>query len=557
MLGPILDIQSLSITFAGKQVLRDVSFGIQAGETLGLVGESGSGKSLTSLSVLRLNPGQASGRILLRHREETIDVLSQPEQKMPSIRGKSAAMIFQEPMTSLNPYYTCGFQVVEALRTHEKLSKAQARARCLELFREVQLPRPEAMMRAYPHQISGGQKQRVMIAMAISCSPGLLIADEPTTALDPTVQKSIVQTLKRLQEGRGMAMLFISHDLGLVSALAHRIAVLYRGDLVEQGKTADILSNPQHPYTRSLWACRPRLLSAAQRPARLPTVEDFLNGQENNSLFHSPRPATDSLAATLLKVEGLTVKYTLERDWLGRERTSINAVDGVGFELKKGQTLGLVGESGCGKSTLGRALLGLLPVHSGEIQFADTNLRTLKGEALRKFRPNMQMIFQDPFGSLNPYMSVGHAIAEPLWVHRKYASKAACREQALKWLQRVGLPEEAFGRYPAEFSGGQRQRIGIARALALKPQVLICDESVAALDVSVQAQVLNLLRGLQEEEGFACLFISHDLAVVHYMSDEVLVMQAGKAVEHGMVEQVFEHPKEAYTKGLLLAAMPD
>jgi len=354
-----------------------------------------------------------------------------------------------------------------------------------------------------------------------------------------------------------MAMLFISHDLGLVSALAHRIAVLYRGDLVEQGKTADILSNPQHPYTRSLWACRPRLLSAAQRPARLPTVEDFLNGQENNSLFHSPRPATDSLAATLLKVEGLTVKYTLERDWLGRERTSINAVDGVGFELKKGQTLGLVGESGCGKSTLGRALLGLLPVHSGEIQFADTNLRTLKGEALRKFRPNMQMIFQDPFGSLNPYMSVGHAIAEPLWVHRKYASKAACREQALKWLQRVGLPEEAFGRYPAEFSGGQRQRIGIARALALKPQVLICDESVAALDVSVQAQVLNLLRGLQEEEGFACLFISHDLAVVHYMSDEVLVMQAGKAVEHGMVEQVFEHPKEAYTKGLLLAAMPD
>jgi len=554
---PVLDIQSVSIAFSGKQVLRNVSLSIRAGETLGLVGESGSGKSLTSLSVLRLNPGQVSGRIFLRHQGEQVDVLSLPERQMPGIRGKSAAMIFQEPMTSLNPYYTCGFQVIEALRIHEKGSKAQAKARCLELFREVQLPRPEAMMRAYPHQISGGQKQRVMIAMAISCSPGLLIADEPTTALDPTVQKSILNTLKRLQEERGMAMLFVSHDLGVVSALAHHIAVLYRGDLVEQGKTADVLSNPGHPYTRSLWACRPRMLSAAQRPSRLPTVEDFLEGQEKNSIFHNPRPLPDSAAPTLLRVQGLTVKYPLERDWLGRTKSSISAVQDIGFELKKGQTLGLVGESGCGKSTIGKALLGLLPVHSGEIQFGETNLRTLTGEALRRFRPNMQLIFQDPFGSLNPYMSVGQAIAEPLWVHRKYPTRADCREQALKWLQRVGLPVEAFGRYPAEFSGGQRQRIGIARALALKPSALICDESVAALDVSVQAQVLNLMRSLQEEEGFACLFISHDLAVVHYMSDQVLVMQAGKAVEQGSVEEVLENPKEAYTQGLLLAAKPE
>jgi peptide/nickel transport system ATP-binding protein len=556
MLEPVLDIQSLSIAFSGKTVLRDVSIRIQAGETLGLVGESGSGKSLTSLSVLRLNPGQASGRILLRHEEQNVDVLSLPERQLPSIRGKSAAMIFQEPMTSLNPYYTCGFQVMEALRAHEKMSKTQAWARCLELFREVQLPRPEAMMRAYPHQISGGQKQRVMIAMAISCAPGLLIADEPTTALDPTVQKSILNTLKKLQDERGMAMLFISHDLGVVSTLAHHIAVLYRGDLVEQGKTEDILRNPKHPYTRSLWACRPRLLSAAQRPARLPSVEDFMLGQEKSEVFHRPRPQIEAAAPVLLRAEGLTVIYPLERDWRGKTKSSITAVDGVGFELKKGQTLGLVGESGCGKSTLGRALVGLVQVHSGEIHFGETNLKTLTGEALRRFRPNIQLIFQDPFGSLNPYMLVGDAIAEPLWVHRKYSSWAACQAQAKNWLQRVGLPIDAYGRYPVEFSGGQRQRIGIARALALKPSVLICDESVAALDVSVKAQVLNLLRGLQEEEGFACLFISHDLAVVHYMSDEVLVMQAGKTIEHGGVERVLEHPTEAYTQRLLQAAMP-
>lgn len=554
MLEPVLDIQSASIAISGKSVLRDVSLHIQAGETLGLVGESGSGKSLTSLSILRLNPGQIRGRILLRHEGKMVDVLSLPEKRMPSLRGKSAAMIFQEPMTSLNPYYTCGFQVMEALRTHDKMSRTQAKARCLELFREVQLPRPEAMMHAYPHQISGGQKQRVMIAMAISCSPGLLIADEPTTALDATVQKSILSTLKRLQGERGMSMLFISHDLEVVSDLAHRIAVLYRGDLVEQGEASQILNEPQHPYTRGLWACRPRLISAAQRPARLPSVEDFMQGKENNDTFLQPRAAPKAHAPVLLRSEGLTVKYALERDWFGKAKSTLTAVDQVGFELKKGQTLGLVGESGCGKSTLGRALVGLVPVHSGEIYFGDTNLRTLKGEALRRFRPNIQLVFQDPFGSLNPYMTVGEAIAEPMWVHRVHSTLGACRTQALHWLQRVGLPTEAYGRYPTEFSGGQRQRIGIARALALNPSILICDESVAALDVSVQAQVLNLLRSLQEEEGFACLFISHDLAVVHYMSDDVLVMQAGKVVEYGGVESVLEKPQESYTQNLLQAA---
>jgi peptide/nickel transport system ATP-binding protein len=550
----LLDIQSLSIAFAGNYVLRDVSFSIEAGKTLGLVGESGSGKSLTSLSILRLNPGQASGRILLRHHSEMVDVLSLKAQALPSIRGKSAAMVFQEPMTSLNPYYTCGFQVMEALRTHEKLSKSQAKSRCLELFKEVQLPRPEAMLRAYPHQISGGQKQRVMIAMAISCSPGLLIADEPTTALDATVQKSILATLKRLQDERGMAMLFVSHDLGVVAELAHNIAVLYRGDLVEQGKTEDILQQPKHPYTRSLWACRPRLQTAANRPSRLPSVENFTRGEEEEAIFHTPRPKTDSEARILLQAEGLTVKYPLERDWLGKPTSWLNAVDGLNFKLKKGQTLGLVGESGCGKSTLGRALVGLAPIHSGSIHFANVNLRNLKGEALRKFRPNIQLIFQDPFGSLNPYMSVGEAIAEPLWVHRKHSDLKTCRIQAKLWMERVGLSPESYGRYPSEFSGGQRQRIGIARALALKPSVLICDESVAALDVSVQAQILNLLRSLQEEEGFSCLFISHDLAVVHFMSDEVLVMKAGKMVEQGLVEKVLEQPTEEYTKGLLQAA---
>jgi peptide/nickel transport system ATP-binding protein len=554
MAEKLLDIQSLSIAFAGNTVLRDVSLSIEAGKTLGLVGESGSGKSLTSLSILRLNPGQASGRILLRHQGEMVDVLTLKAKALPGIRGKSAAMVFQEPMTSLNPYYTCGFQVIEALRTHEKLSMSQAKARCLELFKEVQLPRPEAMMHAYPHQISGGQKQRVMIAMAISCSPGLLIADEPTTALDATVQKSILTTLKRLQDERGMAMLFVSHDLGVVAELAHHIAVLFRGDLVEQGKTEDILQQPQHPYTRSLWACRPRLQPAAKRPARLPSVENFTRGEEHDPIFHRPRPTADLKAKVLLDAEGLTVKYPLEHDWLGRPKSWINAVDGLNFQLKKGQTLGLVGESGSGKSTLGRALVGLAPICAGNIHFGGINLRTLKGEALRKFRPHIQLVFQDPFGSLNPYMPIGEAIAEPLWVHRKYSDQKTCRIEAKNWLERVGLSADAYGRYPSEFSGGQRQRIGIARALALKPSVLICDESVAALDVSVQAQILNLLRSLQEEEGFACLFISHDLAVVHFMSDEVVVMQAGKIVEQGGVERVLEEPAEAYTRTLLQAA---
>jgi peptide/nickel transport system ATP-binding protein len=557
MAAPLLDIQSLSISFQGREVLRNVSLQINPAETLGLVGESGSGKSLTSLSILRLNPGLATGSIWLQHKGSNIDVLKWPKSKLPELRGKSAAMIFQEPMTSLNPYYTCGFQVMEALRVHEPMNAAQAKARCLELFKEVQLPRPEAMLRAYPHQISGGQKQRVMIAMAISCSPGLLIADEPTTALDATVQNSILGTLRSLQDERGMSMLFISHDLGVVSSLAHRIAVLYRGDLVEQGAVKDIVAHPTHPYTRSLWACRPRRMAAHLRPARLPSVEDFLAGREQAAEFIQPRTSPAAAEKPLLEVSSLSVHYPLSKSWLGRPKTILKAVDGVDFTLNAGQTLGLVGESGCGKSTLGKALVGLAPVESGSIHFGETNLRTLSGEALRKFRPNVQLIFQDPFGSLNPYMSVGEAIAEPLWVHRRFSSARSCRGEAKNWMERVGLSSSMFDRYPAEFSGGQRQRIGIARALALKPQILICDESVAALDVSVQAQVLNLLRQLQEEEGFACLFISHDLPVVHFMSDHILVMKAGKVVERGTAEDIFERPEEEYTRQLLRAAMMD
>lgn len=569
----VLHVNDLSIAFHGRegwqQAVRQVSISLKRGETLGIVGESGSGKSVTSLAVMHLLPAGISrinnGSIVFNGKSgEVIEIHNLGEKEMLQVRGGKIAMIFQEPMTSLNPVMRCGRQLTEAVRMHLGYDQKKARDYVLSLFSEVMLPDPERAYRAYPHQLSGGQKQRVMIAMAIACKPEILIADEPTTALDMTVQKAILRLLKTLQQKYNMSMIFISHDLGVISEIAGSVAVMREGQIVEYGRVSEIFSNPEHPYTRGLIACRPPLNI---RLRRLPVVSDYTETKEGIKKvrhYFSAAITAEERRLThlklyendpLLKVENLSVHYPLSKPFFKKERSWFKAVDDVSFSVYRGETLGLAGESGCGKTTLGRALLRLLEPTSGTITFKETNIAALSRKELRMTRKNMQIVFQDPYSSLNPRITAGEAIIEPLLVHKIISNQKAGMPQVKDLLERVGLKPEHYNRYPHQFSGGQRQRICIARALALNPEFIICDESVSALDVSVQAQVLNLLNDLKKDYGFTFIFISHDLSVVRFMSDRIMVMKEGKLIESGEADALCEKPQKDYTRELI-AAIP-
>lgn len=474
---------------------------------------------------------------------------------MRSIRGNKISMIFQEPMSSLNPVKTCGSQVAEAIIWHQHLSKQEAFQKTVELFEKVKIPDPRSAFHRYPHELSGGQKQRVMIAMAVSCNPHLLIADEPTTALDVTVQKSIIALLKELQDDLGMSILYITHDLGLVKEIADRVVVMYRGAIIESGNTREIFQNPKENYTKALLSCHP---GPEYKGKLLPVISDFMQDTETAKIkikeeLKSIISNSIKTGTVLLKVEDLVVKFPLKKDLFGRPTREFVAVDHVSFEVKKGETVGLVGESGCGKTTLGRTLLRLQEPSSGKILFDDKDLLKLSADKLRRLRKDIQIIFQDPYGSLNPRITIGSAIKEPMAIHRIESTDRQRKDKTVALLERVGLRADQFDRYPHEFSGGQRQRICIARAIALNPEFIVCDESVSALDVSVQAQVLNLLTELKQEFGFTNIFISHDLSVVHYISDRILVMRKGRIVESGEADDVFFRPQDPYTKELIEA----
>jgi len=547
----ILEVKHLSVAFSGRIVVEDMNYSLRRGRTLGIVGESGSGKSVSSLALMGLLPPQASvqGSALL----DGSELLTLDEEGMRAIRGQRIGMIFQEPMTSLNPVQKCGAQVMEMMRDEAgETEHGERKARVIELFREVLLPRPEKIFDSYPHELSGGQKQRVMIAMALINNPDIIIADEPTTALDVTVQKTILELLRRLQEHYGISIIFISHDLGVIGQVAHDILVMYRGKVVEQGTADEVLRHPRQPYTRGLLACRPPLDS---HPRRLPTVEDYLAGDVEQSAADIQASSTTH-TTKLIEVRNLSVEYTLKKNLFGRSLQTLRAVDGLTFDIMEGETLGLVGESGCGKSTLGRALLRLIDHSDGSVSYRGTPLDSLSHQQMRALRPRLQIIFQDPYSSLNPRITIGDAISEPLQVHgaRRGESRqqdGGVRARVLELMQQVGLEPEWYSRYPHELSGGQRQRVCIARALVLQPELVVCDESVSALDVSVQAQVLNLLNDLKERYGFTYLFITHDLSVVHYMADRIMVMQQGKIVESGTPDDIFSHPQTDYTRTLL------
>lgn len=551
---PILEIRDLSLGFRGeegvKEVLHNISFNLFENEVLGIVGESGSGKSVSSLAVMGLlapNAVISNGQILF----EGKDLIQYKEADFRKLRGSAISMIFQEPMSSLNPSMKCGEQVAEILLEHTSVSRKDAEEQVVELFEKVRLPRPEAVYKSYPHQISGGQKQRVMIAMAIACKPKILIADEPTTALDVTVQKEILALLKELQQETGMSVLFISHDLALISEISDRIAVMYKGKIVEQGSVEDVFLNPKDDYTRALIASRP---SGDKRLKRLPTVKDFLEGnirnEEEKREERKARHRKMYEQTPLLEIVNLNKQFISNSGWLKKSQI-VRAVNEVNFKLYEGETLGLVGESGCGKSTLGNVILQLLPPDSGQVLYRGKDLTKLNKSEIRGLRKEIQLIFQDPYSSLNPRIPVGNAIMEPMKVHELYKNAKGRKEKTLELLQKVGLDEDSFYRYPHEFSGGQRQRIGIARTIAVNPKLIICDESVSALDISVQAQVLNLLNNLKRDFGFTYIFISHDLAVVRYMADRLMVMHRGKIVESGDADMIYEQPKEAYTQKLI------
>ena len=565
---PLLSIHNLKVSFKHEKEWVEAVHGIDlevfSGRTLGLVGESGSGKSVSSLAVMRLlnerNSRITADSILLEGEE----IKDFTESQMAEVRGKRIAMIFQEPMTSLNPVYKCGYQVSEMIRQHEEVSKKAARERVINLFKQVMLPRPEAIYDSYPHELSGGQKQRVMIAMAIACQPQLLIADEPTTALDVTVQLEILKLLRQLQAETGMGMIFITHDLGVVAEIADDVAVMHNGEIMERGTVQQILNYPQHPYTQGLLACRPPM---DIRLKRLPIVKEFLDGQwkgGKEQILRDLQISNEERQARLkqlyshtplVKVEHLQTWYPLRKGVLSRIYGHVKAVDDVSLEVYEGETLGLVGESGCGKTTLGRSILRLVEPTGGKVWFDGIEVTALKGQALRDFRKQAQIVFQDPYSSLNPRITIGEAIAEPMQVHGIENDAAKRRDAVCGLLEQVGLQAEHYDRYPHEFSGGQRQRICIARALAVNPRLVICDESVSALDVSVQAQVLNLLNRLKEERHLTYIFISHDLSVVRFMSDRVVVMYNGQPVEMEDADQLFEHPQNDYTKKLI-AALP-
>jgi len=567
---PLLSVQNLSVDFKVESVIipavKNISFEVKRGEIVAVVGESGSGKSVTALSILQLLPSPPafypSGRILFSaDGSAEADLLHLPLKQMRSIRGKEISIIFQEPMTSLNPVFTCGHQVQESIILHEKCGAKQARERTIALFEKVKLPSPSSIYERYPHQLSGGQKQRVMIAMAMSCNPSLLICDEPTTALDVTVQKTILDLIKELQVETGMGVLFITHDLGLVAEIADRCIVMLKGEIVEQASTKEVFERAKHPYTKGLLACRP-VLHEKGKP--LSTVADFMEKPDKSQpgIQNSPATTTSSKPEKhasdptkerekLLTVKDLSVWFPSKKNFFGKPHDYVKAVDEVSFQVYKGETLGLVGESGCGKTTLGRALLRLIEPTHGLIVFNGIDLLRIGREKLRSLRKDIQLVFQDPYSSLNPRITIGEAIAEPLDIHHLEKSKGKRRAVVGELLEKVNLKPEMMNRYPHEFSGGQRQRIVIARALAMNPSFVVFDESVSALDVSVQAQVLNLINELKNELGFTVIFISHDLSVVHYLSDRIMVMKQGKIEEIGEAGQVYYRPTSPYTKKLI------
>ena len=561
MIEPLLEVKNLSVEFdtdgAVTRAVKDISFTVAPGEMLAIVGESGSGKSVTSLALMRLLPKQAAvkGQLLFnKNKQPAVDLLTLTEKEISATRGKDIAMIFQEPMTSLNPVFTCGDQVMEAIQLHQKVSQDIAKQKTIELFEKVKLPNPALLIDRYPHQLSGGQKQRVMIAMAISCNPLLLIADEPTTALDVTVQKTILELIKELRLQSGMAVILITHDLGLVADIADKVIVMYKGEIIEQGETKTVLQSPQNNYTKALMACRPAL---HEKGERLPVVggvlvtgyglrvDDVLIEEQNKSVTRNPEP--------VLSIEHLKVYYPGKKILFGKTPESFKAVDDVSFTVSKGEIVGLVGESGCGKTTLGRTILQLIPATSGKIILNGTDLLSLSKKEIQPLRKNLQIVFQDPYGSLNPRLTIGKAILEPMKVHGILNNAVERKDKVMELLEKVNLQADHFNRYPHQFSGGQRQRICIARALALNPSFLIFDESVSALDVSVQAQVLNLLNDLKKEFDFTSIFISHDLSVVRYISDRILVMNKGRIVEEGAADEIYFSPKNDYTRQLIEA----
>ena len=579
----LLEVKDLIVQFETESgtvtAVNKIGFTLHKGETVGIVGESGSGKSVTSLSIMRLinePPGKIAGGQILYYPPsdgQVVDLLKLKEEDMRAYRGNELAMIFQEPMTSLNPVYTCGDQVMEAILTHQNVSKSAAKSQTIALFEKVKLPDPERAFRSYPHQLSGGQKQRVMIAMAMSCNPSVLIADEPTTALDVTVQKTILELMKDLQREMDAAIVFITHDLGVIAEIADRVIVMYKGSIVEENTVENIFKNPQHPYTKSLLACRPPL---GDRLRRLPVVADFMEVSKNedgsikivekkDTVAHIlnavkiPTEETEMRLQNLMKnepilqIKNLKTWYPSKKNFFGKTTEFVKAVDDVSFDVYPGETLGLVGESGCGKTTLGRTILKLAPATEGSIFYKGKDLTKLNSLEMKELRKDIQIIFQDPYSSLNPRMTIGSAIMEPMQVHHLYKNDAERKAKVIELLETVSLDAAYFNRYPHEFSGGQRQRICIARALALNPKFIICDESVSALDVSVQAQVLNLLIELRQKMDFTCIFISHDLSVVKFISDRIVVMNKGKIEEMGVADDIYNYPQKAYTQKLIEA----
>ena len=552
---PLIQVKNLCISFIQEHenipAVTNISFDIPRGKITALIGESGSGKSVTALSLMQLLPASSSvkGAILFSEAGDVaVDLLSISKEKIRQLRGNKIAMIFQEPMTSLNPVHTCGAQVMESLMLHKKLSGKQAKEETLELFKKVELPQPEKMLRRYPHELSGGQKQRVMIAMAMSCGPALLIADEPTTALDVRVQKNILELIKKLQLETGMSVLLITHDLALVADTADEMAVMYKGAIVESGEARKILTAPAHSYTRALMDCRP---AGHHKGMKLPVIGD----NDPGSILSAEKEIRPVSEETILSVQHLTVSFPTEKNIFGKIKGSYKAVNDVSFDVKKNETVGLVGESGCGKTTLGRAILQLIRPDAGKIMLNGRDLAGCSSSELRVMRKDLQVVFQDPYGSLNPRLSIGDAITEPMKVHFPDRTKNERKERAAALLEKVNMSGDMMNRYPHQFSGGQRQRICIARALALNPEFLVFDESVSALDVSVQAQILNLINDLKSSYNFSSIFISHDLSVIRYISDRVMVMQLGNIVETGTPDDIFDSPKENYTKELL-AAIP-